>query len=39
MSQANTPSFPDFGKLVPGFDFLQNLTKQASASANQSPLQ
>ena len=37
MSQANTPSFPDFGKLVPGFDFLQNLTKQASASANQSP--
>ena len=37
MSQANTPSFPDFGKLVPGFDFLQNLTKQASGSANQSP--
>ena len=37
MSQANTPSFPDFGKLVPGFDFLQNLTKQAAGSANQSP--
>ena len=36
MSQANTPSFPDFGKLVPGFDFLQNLTKQAAGSANQS---
>ena len=25
--------FTDFGKLVPGFDFLQNLTRQASASA------
>ena len=37
MSQATTPSFPDFGKLVPGFDFLQNLTKQATGSANQSP--
>ena len=36
MSQANTPSFPDFGKLVPGFDFLQNLTRQATGSANQS---
>jgi len=32
MSQANTPSFPDFGKLVPGFDFLQNLAKQAAGS-------
>ena len=29
MSTANIPSFPDFGKLVPGFDFLQNLVKQA----------
>ena len=35
MSQP-TPSFPDFGKLVPGFDFLQNLTKQATGSASQS---
>ncbi|CDS52157.1 Alginate regulatory protein AlgP [Polaromonas sp. CG9_12] len=33
MSNANTPSFPDFGKLVPGFDFLQNLAKQAAGSA------
>ena len=32
MSQANIPSFPDFGKLVPGFDFLQNLAKQAAGS-------
>ena len=30
---SNIPSFPDFGKLVPGFDFLQNLAKQASGSA------
>ena len=36
MSQANIPSFPDFGKLVPGFDFLQNLTKQAAGSASPS---
>jgi hypothetical protein len=35
MSQSNTPSFPDFGKLVPGFDFLQNLAKQASGGATQ----
>jgi hypothetical protein len=35
MSNANSPSFPDFGKLVPGFDFLQNLTKQATGSATQ----
>ena len=35
MSTTNTPSFPDFGKLVPGFDFLQNLTKQAAGSATQ----
>ena len=36
MSNANTPPFPDFGKLVPGFDFLQNLAKQAAGSATQS---
>lgn len=36
MSNAETPSFPDFGKLVPGFDFLQNLTKQAAASTTKS---
>ena len=36
MSNAKTSSFPDFGKLVPGFDFLQNLTKQAADSAAQS---
>lgn len=35
MSNANTPSFPDFGKLVPGFDFLQNLAKQAAGSTSQ----
>jgi len=35
MSNANTPPFPDFGKLVPGFDFLQNLTKQAAGSTTQ----
>ena len=34
MNQA-IPSFPDFGKLVPGFDFLQNLAKQAAGA--QSP--
>ncbi len=32
MSTANIPSFPDFGKLVPGFDFLQNLVKQAGSA-------
>lgn len=36
MSDADTPSFPDFGKLVPGFDFLQNLTKQAAANSTKS---
>ena len=35
MSNANTPPFPDFGKLVPGFDFLQNLAKQAAGGATQ----
>jgi len=39
MSNADIPSFPDFGKLVPGFDFLQNLTKQAAASSTPSPAQ
>lgn len=34
MNQA-IPSFPDFGKLVPGFDFLQNLTKQAAGAQSQ----
>ena len=33
MSTSNTPSFPDFGKLVPGFDFLQNLAKQAAGNS------
>lgn len=37
MSNADNPSFPDFGKLVPGFDFLQNLTKQTAASSTPSP--
>lgn len=37
MSNADIPSFPDFGKLVPGFDFLQNLSKQAAASSTSSP--
>ncbi|MDB5931761.1 MAG: Alginate regulatory protein AlgP [Polaromonas sp.] len=35
MSNSNTPSFPDFGKMVPGFDFLQNLAKQAAGSVTQ----
>ena len=33
MSDSDKATFPDFGKLVPGFDFLKNLTRQASASA------
>jgi hypothetical protein len=33
MSDSDKATFPDFGKLVPGFDFLKNLTQQASASA------
>ncbi|MEO6319856.1 MAG: PhaM family polyhydroxyalkanoate granule multifunctional regulatory protein [Polaromonas sp.] len=37
MSNANIPSFPDFGKLVPGFDFLQNLAKQAGSTAQAIP--
>lgn len=35
MSDADNPSFPGFGKLVPGFDFLQSLAKQAAGSATQ----
>jgi hypothetical protein len=35
MSDADNLSFPGFGKLVPGFDFLQNLAKQASGSTAQ----
>ncbi len=35
MSNADN-SFSAFGKLVPGFDFLQNLAKQAAGSAAQS---
>ena len=33
MSDSDKATFPDFGKLVPGFDFLKNLTRQASAGA------
>ncbi len=35
MSNADNPSFAGFSKLVPGFDFLQNLAKQAADSAAQ----
>jgi hypothetical protein len=35
MSDADNSSFAGFGKLVPGFDFLQNLAKQAAGSASQ----
>ncbi len=31
MSDFDKDTFTDFGKLVPGFDFLQNLTRQATA--------
>jgi hypothetical protein len=37
MSNPEIPSFSDFGKLVPGFDFLQNLSKQTAASSTSSP--
>ena len=33
MSDADQAHFPDFGKLVPGFDFLKNLSGQAADSA------
>ncbi|WP_341908637.1 PhaM family polyhydroxyalkanoate granule multifunctional regulatory protein [Polaromonas sp. YR568] len=36
MSDADNSSFAGFGKLVPGFDFLQNLAKQAAGNASQS---
>ena len=36
MSDADNSSFASFGKLVPGFDFLQSLAKQAAGSAAQS---
>ncbi|MBA3592503.1 MAG: hypothetical protein M3Q12_10395 [Pseudomonadota bacterium] len=36
MSDTDNSSFAGFGKLVPGFDFLQNLAKQAAGSASQS---
>ena len=32
---SSNPSFADFGKFVPGFDFLQNLATQAAGSAAQ----
>jgi hypothetical protein len=35
MSDSNNPSFAGFGKMVPGFDFLQNLAKQAADTATQ----
>jgi len=35
MSDFDKSTFTDFGKLVPGFDFLQNLTRQATAAAGQ----
>ena len=38
MSDFDKSNFTDFGKLVPGFDFLQNLTRQATAgSASSQP--
>jgi len=33
MSDADQAHFPDFGKLVPGFDFLKNLSAQSAASS------
>ncbi len=33
---SNTPDMSSFGKFVPGFDFLQNLAKQAASGAGQS---
>ena len=35
MSDADNSSFTNFGKFVPGFDFLQNLATQAAGSASQ----
>ena len=33
---STTPDLSSFGKFVPGFDFLQNLAKQAAGGAAQS---
>ena len=38
MSDAPATGFGDFGKWVPGFDFLQSLTKPQASSAAASPL-
>jgi hypothetical protein len=35
-TMSNTPDMSSFGKFVPGFDFLQNLAKQAAGGAAQS---
>ena len=35
MSDADNSSFAGFGKMVPGFDFLQNLARQATDTASQ----
>ena len=35
MSDADNSSFANFGKFVPGFDFLQNLATQAAGNAGQ----
>jgi SpoU rRNA methylase family enzyme len=35
-NMSNTPDMSSFGKFVPGFDFLQNLAKQAAGGAAQS---
>jgi len=37
MGQRNAAGFGDFGKWVPGFEFLQSLTKPAQASAGAGP--
>jgi hypothetical protein len=37
MVQSNAAGFGDFGKWVPGFEFLQSLTKPAQASAGAGP--
>jgi hypothetical protein len=37
MGQSNAAGFGDFGKWVPGFEFLQSLTKPAQASAGAGP--
>jgi hypothetical protein len=37
MSDADNNAFTGFAKLVPGFDFLQNLTKQATGAAKNVP--